>query len=182
MKVVSVVVACAAVLWSTSALSASDARAQDAADAFSQLCVSMFVGGKSSADPERYDVTKLDDATRKQIKPDIKAATLWDVHAKASDASMLVHYEPSGICVVEIAEADEASVQRAVAEVATDAATSQNSTATAQAGETRQVGGLTATTSSWRFKSDGGDVLIMLTTLPESKFMIQHVLTASYVR
>jgi len=182
MRLVSAFLACAVALSPTIALAAADARAQDAADAFSQLCVSMFVGGKSTADPERFDVTELDDATRKQIKPDIKASTLWDVHAKRSDASMLVHYEPSGMCVVEIAEADEAAVQSAVARAAADAATSLNTTAISQAGETRQVGGLKATTSSWRFTSEGGDVLIMLTTLPESKFMIQHVLTASYVR
>lgn len=142
----------------------------------------MFIGGQAGADPKRFDVTKLDDATRKQIKPDIKASTLWDVHAKASDASMLVHYEPSGMCVVEIAEADEASVQSAVAQAAADAAASLDTTAIAQASETRQVGGLEATTSSWRFRSEGREVLIMVTTLPVSKFMIQHVLTASYVR
>lgn len=182
MRLASAFLACAVAVVSTTALAAPDPRAQDAADAFSQLCVSMFVGGESDADPQRFVVTKLDEATRKQIKPDIKASTLWDVHAKGSDASMLVHYEPSGICVVEIAEAEEASVQRAVAQAAADAASSLDTTATTQVGETRQVGGLTATTSSWRFTSKGGEVLIMLTTLPESKFMIQHVLTASYVR
>lgn len=182
MRFLSVVLACAVVLSPTTVLAAPDARAQDATDAFSQLCVSMFLGGKSGVDPNRFDVTQLDDATRKQIKPDIKASTLWDVHAKGSDASMLVHYEPSGLCVVEVAEADETSVQSAVAQSAANAATSLNTTAMAQAGETRQVGGLKATTSSWRFRSKGGDVLIRLTTLPEAKFMIQHVLTASYVR
>lgn len=142
----------------------------------------MFVGGKSGADTQRFDVTKLDDATRKQIKPDIKASTLWDVHAKASDASMLVYYEPQGMCVLEIAEADEVSVQNAVAQVAADAATSLNTTAVAQEVEARQIGGLTVTISSWRFRSEGGEVLIMLTTLPDSRFMIQHVVTASHVR
>jgi len=142
----------------------------------------MFVGGKSGADPQRFDVTKLDDATRKQIKPDMKASTLWDVHAKASNASMLVHYEPQGMCVVEIAEADEVSVQNAVAQLAAEAANSLNSTAVAQEAQSRQVSGLTATISSWRFPSAEGEVLIMLTTLPEAKFMIQHVVTASYVR
>jgi uncharacterized protein YgbK (DUF1537 family) len=142
----------------------------------------MFVGGTSQADPQRFDVTELDDATRKQIKPDIKAATLFDVRAKASDASMLVHYEPQGLCVVEIAEADEKSVQNAVAKAASDAATSISSTAVEQARATRQLQGLTATTSSWRFPSAKGEVLVMVTTVPEAKFMIQHVLTASYVR
>ena len=181
MRLLSAFLTCVVASSSAAALAAPDARAQDAADAFSQLCVSMFIGGNSSADPQRFDVTKLDDATRKQIKPDIKASALWDVHAKASDASMLVHYEPSEMCVVEIAEADEASVQSAVAQVAADAAASPDTTAIPQAGETRQVGGLKATTSSWRFQSKGRDVLIMVTTLPESKFMIQHVLTASYI-
>lgn len=142
----------------------------------------MFVGGTSSADPKRFDVTKLADATRKQIKPDIQATTLWDVHAKASDASMLVHYEPDGLCVVEIAEADEESLQSAVAQVVAVAAASLNTPATTQEKATRQVGGLTATTSSWRFSSPAGEVLIMATTLPEAKFMVQHVVTASYVR
>ena len=142
----------------------------------------MFVGGESGADPQRFAVTKLDDATRKQIKPEIKASTLWDVHAKRSGVSMLVHYEPSGMCVVEIAEADETAVQNAVTQAASKAAITLNSTAIPQAEKTRKVGGLKATTSSWRFAAEGRDVLIMVTTLPESKFMIQHVLTVSYVR
>ena len=174
--------ACAVTSSSASALGVPDARAQDAADAFSQLCVSMFIGGKSSADPQRFEVTELDDATRKQIKPDISSSMLWDVYAKTSNASMLLHYEPTGICVVEIAEANEASVQSAVAQAAADAAASLNTTAVAQDSQTRQVSGLKATTSSWRFRSNERDVLIMATTLPESKFMIQHVLTVSYVR
>ncbi len=142
----------------------------------------MFVGGQSSADPQRFDVHKLDDATRRQIKPDIKASTLWDVHAKASDASMLVHYEPEGICVVEVAEADELSVQRAVSQLAANAARELKTTAVEQKESIRAVQSLTATTSSWRFKSPQGEVLVMATTLPEAKFMIQHVLTASFVR
>ena len=142
----------------------------------------MFVGEESGADPRRFAVTKLDDATRKQIKPDIKASTLWDVHAKGSGASMLVHYEPSGICVVELAEADETAVQNAVAQAAFVAASSLGTIAVPQAESTRKVGGLIATTSSWRIKSEGADMLIMVTTTPETKFMIQHVLTASYVR
>lgn len=95
---------------------------------------------------------------------------------------MLVHYEPQGLCVVEVAEANEASLQSAVAQVANSAASSLKTAATAQPKASRKVEGLTATTFSWRFPSAAGDVLIMLTTLPEPKFMIQHVITASYVR
>jgi len=182
MRLRSAILTCTVALTPAVVLAAPDTRGQDAADAFSQLCISMFVGGESGADSNRFDVTKLDKSTREQIKPDIGASALWDVHAKASDASMLVHYEPQGMCVVEIAEADEASVQNAVAQVAADAAASLNTTAKAQGTTRRVVKGLTATTSSWRFPSTGGEVLIMLTTLPEAKFMIQHVVTASYVR
>ena len=182
MRTLSFTLAIAAVLSPVTVSAAPDARAQDAADAFSQLCVSMFIGGKSGADHQRFEVTRLDDATRRQIKPNIKASTLWDVRGKASDASMLMHYEPEGLCVVEMAEADEASMQSAVAKVASDAAISLNKTATEQEKLTRLVQGMTATTSSWRFPSDKGGVLVMLTTLPEAKFMIQHVITVSYVR
>ncbi|QYU69585.1 hypothetical protein J4558_05445 [Leptolyngbya sp. 15MV] len=181
MRLLTAISASAVLLSSTSASAMSDARAQDAADAFSQLCVAMFVGREPGVDPQRFNVTQLSDATREQIKPHIKASTLWDVHAKASDASMLMHYDPQGICVVEIAEADEHSVQRAVAQVAVDTAASLNTAAIIQPSETRQVEGLTATTLSWRFPSRGNDVLIMLTTVPVAKFMIQHVLTISYV-
>ena len=182
MKVFAALLACAVSFSPTIALAATDGRGRDAADAFSQLCLSVFLGRASDADPERFETTKLNDATRKQIKPDIKATTLWDVHAKASDASMLVHYEPQGLCVVEIAEADELSVQNAVAQVAAEAAVSVKTTAIAEERTTRKIGGLISTTSTWRFPSAGREVLVVLTTLPEAKFMIQHVVTASYVR
>lgn len=182
MRFVSAAFFCVVALSPTSVFAAQDTRAQDAADAFSQLCLSLFIGGESVADPKRFDVTKLDDATRQQIKPAIKASTLWDVHARASNASMLVHYEPDGICVVEVAEADEGSVQKAVARVVADAASSLETAAVPQETVTRQVDGLTATTSSWGFRSAAGEVRIMVTTLPESKFMIQHVMTVNFVR
>lgn len=164
------------------AYAAPDTRASDAADAFSGLCLSMFIGKESGADPQRFDVTKIDDATKRRIKPNIGASTLWDVHAKTSDASMLVHYEPQGLCVVEIAEADEKSVQDAVAQAASVAASALRTTVTAQPVSTRQIEGTTATTASWRFGSPKGDVMVMLTTMPASKVMVQHVMTASYVR
>lgn len=123
MRLLALAVICFFGFLSTAATAAvADIRGQDAADAFAQLCVPMFVGGKPGADPDRFDVTKLSDETRKQIKPHVKADTLWDVYATASNTSMLVHYEPQGLCVVEVAEADEASVQRAVAQVAADSA------------------------------------------------------------
>jgi hypothetical protein len=172
----------AAALLSSTAYAAPDRRAIDAADAFSSLCLSVFIGKESAADSQRFEVTELDDTTKRQIKPDIGASTLWDVHAKISDASMLVHYEPQGLCVVELAEADEKSVQEAVAQVASAAAGVLGKSATAQPVTTRRIERTTATTASWRFGSPKGDVLVMLTTTPEPKFMVQHVMTASYVR
>jgi hypothetical protein len=34
----------------------------------------------------------------------------------------------------------------------------------------------------WRIKNPKGDVMLAVTTYPDSKFMIQHVMTASYVK
>lgn len=92
---------------------------------------------------------------------------------------MLVHYEPSGICIVEIAEADEASVLNAIGQAAEKAAKKLGTTTIKQESEARKVAGLMTTSSVWRLPSQQGDVLIMLTTTPEPKYMIQHVVTVS---
>lgn len=172
-------IASALSLASPAKLGEADPRAQDAADAFSQLCIALHVGEAPTADPDRFDITELDEGTRREIKPDIKASSLWDIHAKASDASMLVHYEPSGICIVEIAEADEASVLNAIGQAAEKAAKKLGTTTIKQESEARKVAGLMTTSSVWRLPSQQGDVLIMLTTTPEPKYMIQHVVTVS---
>lgn len=179
MIVQAILIASALSLASPAMLGVADPRAQDAADAFSQLCIALHVGETPTADPDRFDVTELGEKTRREIKPNIKASSLWDVHAKASDASMLVYYEPQGICVVEIAEADEASVLNAIGDAAERAAKKLGATPIKQEREARKVAGLITTSSVWRLPSQQGDVLIMLTTTPEPKYMIQHVVTVS---
>lgn len=182
MKLPLVLLLVSSCLLATGASAEPDPRADDAASAFSSLCLAMFTGKLPEADPKRFEMTKLDEATKKQIKPDVRADALWNVRGRASDAMMLVHYEPSGICVVEVAEADEQSVQDGVRAVAQSAAQAVGKAATEQPAVHKMVEGLTATNLSWRFPTAKGDVLIMVTTVPEPKFMIQHVITASYVR
>ncbi|WP_395672622.1 NMCC_0638 family (lipo)protein [Phenylobacterium sp.] len=169
-------------LFASTASAAPDPRAEDAANAFSGLCLSMFAGRQPDVDTKRFEITKFDEATKKRIKPHVQADALWNVQGRASGAMMLVHYEPTGLCVVEVAEADERSVQDSVRAVADVAARALGQAATEQPVSRKKVQGLTATNSSWRFPTPKGDVLVMVTTVPEPKFMIQHVITASYVR
>lgn len=169
-------------LISGPAVAAPDPRADDAVAAFSSLCLEMFLGNASNADPSRFDVSEVDAATRRQIKPDVQAKTLWSVEGKASGVMMLVHYEPTGMCVVEIAEADDKAVQEGVRALAQDAALKQGAAAVEQPLVRTPVQGLIASSAGWRLPSAKRDLLVMVTTVPEPKFMIQHVITVSFAR
>lgn len=150
--------------------------------AFSQLCVGMFTGRKSDIDASRFSVTELSPDTVKNVKPKLAGQKVWDVSGKASDVHMLVHYEPSGMCVVEVAEADEAAIRAAYTALVADAGKALGSEPAREPDRTNAVGGKVATTSMWRLKSSKGDVMLAMTTYPDAKFMIQHLLTVSYVR
>lgn len=164
-----------------SAAETPDPRAQDAADVFLDLCVNTLAGTVGELDPKRFEVTKLDDATVREIKPDLAGRSVWDVHGGASDVSMLVYYHPAGMCAVEIAEADELSVQRAFDQMTKSAGERLGAEAVAQPIRTRQINGKKASSYSWRF--DGPTpILLMVTTYPDPQFMIQHIATISRVR
>lgn len=163
-------------------LAADDPRAADATDVFRDLCVSLFTGKEARADPARFKVDKLDEATVRQIKPQLVARPLWNVQAKASGAMMLVHYEPQGLCVVEVAEADAGAMKRSFAALAEATAGGAGAVATAQPDQTRKVEKTTATISMWRFPTPKADVMLAITSAAEPSFMVQHVMTASYVR
>ena len=161
----------------------NDAKAVDAVAAFSGLCVNMFVGGASDVDPARFNLTKLDEEAARKIKPEQAGRPLWDVTGKASDARMLVHYEPTGMCVVEVAEADEGSIRAGYLALVEQTALRIGQTAEPQAGRVTVVDGKNATSSMWRI--DGGpkgSIAMTITTYPVAKFMIQHLMTVSYVR
>jgi len=160
-----------------------DAKAADAVAVFSGLCASMFVGAGSDIDPARFNFTKLDEDTVREIKPEQSGRPLWDVTGKASQAHMLVHYEPTGMCVVEVAEADEASIRARYLAVVEQIALRVGQAAKPQADRVKAIEGKNATTSMWRI--DGGpkgSIMMAITTYPEAKFMIQHLMTVSYVR
>lgn len=161
----------------------NDPKAADAVAAFSSLCVNMFVGGNSDIDPARFDVTKLDDDTVRNVKPEQAGRPLWDVTGKASEAHLLLHYEPSGMCVVEVAEADEASIRSRYVALVEQKASQLGQTAKPQSNRVNLIEGKSATTSMWRV--DGGpkgSIMMAITTYPDPKFMIQHLMTVSYVR
>ena len=99
--------------------SPADQRATDAVSAFSDLCVSLFTGEPSDVDPSRFSVTKLPPQTVKKIKPNLAKQTVWDVSGTQSDVHMLVHYDPIGVCVVEVAAADEEAIRANYASLST---------------------------------------------------------------
>lgn len=172
----------AAALLTDVSSEASDPRADDAAAVFSTLCIGTYAGAAGELEPSRFEVTKLDEATARRIKPRLAKQTIWDVHGIRSDVSMLVHNDPAGACVVEIAEADETAVRRAFERAAANAASALGAPATPQPVQTKHIEGKDATAQSWRYRTTKGDVLIVLTTYPDPKFMVQHIATISYVR
>ncbi|MEP6786173.1 MAG: hypothetical protein ABI898_10580 [Sphingomonadales bacterium] len=158
------------------------AMSNDAVVGFEQLCVGMFIGGKSDIDPARFSVTKIGSEAAKEIRPDLKGQTLWDVSGKSTDVHMLVHYEPTGMCVVEVAAADEHAIRENYAALVRRVANTLNSQPVAQQDRVNMVEGKAATTSMWRIKAAKSDIMLAITTYPEAKFMIQHLMTVSYVR
>lgn len=172
----------AAALTIEPALAAPDPRSDDAVTAFSDLCVSLFVGNKKSeVDPTRFTVTRFSEQDAHEIKPDVKG-TLWDVSGTQSDVHMLVHYEPAGLCVVEVAEADEAAIRANFERLVQQTSTTLGSTAQRESDKRNRIEEKEATTSMWRMRSPHGDILLAVTTYPDPKFKIQHLMTASYVK
>jgi hypothetical protein len=172
----------AALIISQPAQAADDPRSSDAVAVFSDLCVSLFSGSrKSELDANRFSTTKIGEETARKIKPNVKGP-LWDVSGTVSDVRMLVHYDPEGLCVVEVAEADEEGVRAAFEATVQQTSTALGSTPQRQPDQRNRIDGKYATTSMWRMKSPKGDIMLAITTYPDGKFMIQHVMTASYVR
>jgi len=164
------------------ALAAADPRGDDAVTVFGDLCVSLFTGKKQSeVDPTRFAITKISEENARSIKPDVKGP-LWDVSGTKSDVHMLVHYEPAGLCVVEVAEADEVTIRVDFERLVQQTSTTLGSAAQRERDKRNRIQGKDATTSMWRIKSPKGDVMLAVTTYPDPKFMIQHLMTASYVK
>lgn len=174
--------AAAAVLMGQSAQAAPDAKADDAVAVFGDLCVSLFTGNpKSEVDPTRFAITKMSEQNAREIKPTVKGP-LWDVSAPGSGVHMLVHNEPAGMCVVEVAEADEAGVRTDFDRLVQQTSTALGSATKREPDKKNKIGGKDATTSMWRMTGRKGDIMLALTTYPEAKFMIQHLMTVSYVK
>lgn len=179
----SLMVALATALLATPSNASDDPRAADSLSVFSGMCVNTFLNKPTAVDEKTFRFTELSEKLKKRIKPDLKPQKIWDVYARASEASMLLRYDPSGMCVVEIAEADEISVQEAFASMASKTAANFGSTAIPQPTQNRKLDNQNATNMSWRIKTpQEKDILLMLTTYPTAKFMVQHVLTVSYVQ
>ena len=107
---------------------------------------------------------------------------LWDVSGTKSGVRMLVHYEPPGLCVVEVAEADEATLRASFEQLVRQTSGTLGSPAQREPDKRNRIEGKDATTSMWRMKSTNGDVMLAVTTYPDPRFMIQHLMTASYVK
>lgn len=170
-----------ATLAGQSAQAAPDPKSSDAVTVFGDLCVNLFTGNpKSDVDPTRFAITKISEQNAREIKPDVRGP-LWDVSGIKSGGHMLVHYEPAGMCVVEVAEADEATIRTNFAGLVQQTSVALRSAALRQPDRRNQIQGKDATTSMWRMKGPKGDIMLAVTTYPEAKFMIQHVMTVSYV-
>ena len=174
--------AAAAISMGQSARAAPDSKADDAVAVFGDLCVNLFTGNpKSEVDPTRFAITKISEQNAREIKPDVKGP-LWDVTGTRSGVHMLVHYEPAGMCVVEVAEADQATVRTDFERLVQQTSTALRSAAQREPDKRKKIEGKDATTSMWRMKGPKGDIMLAVTTYPEAKFMIQHLMTVSYVK
>jgi hypothetical protein len=172
----------AAGLTVQSAQAAPDAKGDDAVTVFGDLCVNLFTGSpKSEVDATRFAITKISEQNAREIKPNVKGP-LWDVSGTKSGVHMLVHYEPAGMCVVEVAEADEATIRTDFERLVQQTSTALRSAAQREPDKTNKIDGKDATTSMWRMTGPKGDIMLAVTTYPEAKFMIQHLMTASYVK
>ena len=176
------VAAAAAALVTEPAGAAPDPRSADAVTAFGDLCVSLFTANRQSAvDPTRFAVTKISEQSARKIKPDVKGP-LWDVSGTKSDVRMLVHYEPAGLCVVEVAEADQAALRAGFERLVQQTSTTLGSVARRAPDKRNRIEAKDATTSMWRMASPKGDIMLAVTTYPDAKYMIQHLMTASFVK
>jgi hypothetical protein len=164
------------------AASPVDAKARDAVAGFEQLCAGMFTGAKSDIDPSRFSVTELSPETVREIKPELKSAQVWDVSGKTSDVHMLVHYEPTGMCVFEVADADESAIRSEYVALVGRIGATMKAAPTKQPDRINDVNGKPATTSMWQIKGTSRNLMFAITTYPDPKFMIQHLMTVSYVR
>ncbi len=155
--------------------------AADAVAVFSNLCIPLFTGEKAEIDEARFSISRLSPKTVKQIKPNLAGQSVWDVSGTQTGVHMLVHYDPVGICVVEVAQAKEGALREEYESLVgrmgkTLAATPERKD------QSKEVDGRPVLNSMWRFKQAKGDILLALTTYPEPKFLIQHVMSISYVR
>lgn len=165
-----------------SASAADDPRARQATDIFANLCVATVAGVPTPIVDSAYRMTKLDPELSRQLGEGITRQPLTSIEGIASGVMMLMHYEPTGICVVQVAAADETAIQQAFLAVVEQTAASLGASAQAEPIRRTPLAGLDSTYSSWRMTSPKGDILFAITTYPEPKFMIQHMMTISYVR
>jgi hypothetical protein len=86
------------------------------------------------------------------------------------------------MCVVEVAEADEATIRTDFQRLVQQTSAALRSAAKQEPDRRNQIEGKDATTSMWRMKASKGDIMLAVTTYPDAKFMIQHLMTASYVK
>ena len=169
-------------LTAQSAHAATDAKGDDAVIVFGDLCVNLFTGNpKSDVDPTRFAITKISEQNAREIKPEVKGP-LWDVSGTKSGAHMLVHYEPAGMSVVEVAKADETTIRTDFERLVQQTSSTLRSAAQPEPDKTNKAEGKDATTSMWRIKGPKGDIMLAVTTYSEAKFMIQHLMTVSYVK
>ncbi|MCZ4342600.1 hypothetical protein O4H52_13345 [Sphingomonadaceae bacterium G21617-S1] len=160
-----------------------DPRAAQAVDIFANLCVTTVAGVDTT--PIRngdYFMTELEPDLARELLDGRTNHTLRSITGLSSGAMMLMHYEPSGMCVTQVGEADEAAMLARFRAVVDRTALALHVDAEAQPIKRRKLEGLDTTYSSWRLKSPKGDIMLAITTYPEPRFRIQHMMTVSYVR
>jgi len=183
MRLLSSVLAVCAVLGPAYAQIPEDPRAKQAVDIFANLCVTTVAGVSTTPIIDSdYFITKLDPDVARDVLQGRTNETLRSITGIASGVMMLMHYEPTGMCVTQVAKADEPAMLARFQSIVDRTAKALNVEAKAQPVKRRKREGLDATYSSWRLKSPKGDIMLAITTYPEPKFMIQHIMTVSYVK
>jgi hypothetical protein len=156
-----------------------DAKAQDAVDLFGSLCVQIETGLQTPLADGRYGIARVEPGVAAAAIPSLGDAPLWSIGARASGVKMLHYVTQSGICGVEVAEADSVAIARDFSVMVRDLAARLMSDQGPPKEETDEGGFITRI---WRLHAPTGDIDVGISTSAPPASEPQHIMTMARVR
>jgi hypothetical protein len=158
-----------------------DPRSADAVALFDDMCVRSLLGQKTSGDPTRFQMMKVDEKDARETLPEFDADKAWGVVGTQSKVRMFVG-SGHGMCAAEVLSADRDSVRAEFDQLVNRTATFLHSSAALEVQNDNPINGKPASYRAWRLKSPKGDIMLALTAASEGAADVQHLMTASYVK